>query len=121
MMRVCLSTPLTHYPTGSTKGCSMTSRTDDGWMMFIYRSDERERADTLGADDARHEADRLLERAGFNSRAGWHDTRESAEQAARDMLRRLAAVDAGVPWVACVANLYTYPPGSGSSACYRVE
>ena len=105
---------------GSTEGCSMTSRTDDRWMMFIYRSDEGERADTLGADDARHEADRLLERAGFNSRAEQHRTRESAEQAARDMLRRLAAIDAGVPWVACVANPYS-GPGSGSGACYRVE
>ena len=68
---------------------------------------------------AQHEEDRGLEAADFNSSLSTHATRESAEHAAREKLRRLAAVDAGVPWVACVAN--PHRDGEGSGACYRIE
>ncbi len=92
----------------------------DHWMAFIYRTDREERAQSIGIDEAQHEEDRLLEAADFNCASSTHATRESAEATARGMLRKLAAVDAGVPWAACVANPRT-GIGTGSGKCYRVE
>lgn len=93
---------------------------DNNWMAFVYRSDRQERAQSIGIDETQHEKDRLLEAADFNSSLSRHATRESAELAAREKLRRLREVDASVPWVACVA----YPDedlSRNQGTCYSVE
>ena len=92
---------------------------DNNRMAFGFRGDQLERAHSIGIDEARHEEERLVEAAGFNATASMHDTRESAEDAAREMLRRLREVDASIPWAACVA----YPLLDGSDEqgrCYPV-
>ena len=93
---------------------------DNNWMAFVYRGDQLERAQEIGIDEAQHEGDRLLEAADFNSSSSMHATRESAELAAREKLRRLREVDASIPWVACVAYpLQDQSPEAGS--CYSVD
>ena len=67
---------------------------ENNWMAFVYRGDRQERVQSIGADNAQHEKDRLLEAADFNSSSSMHATRESAEHAAREKLRRLREVDA---------------------------
>ena len=95
----------------------------NNWMAFVYRDDFHERAHTIGSVEAQHERERLLEAADFNSSSSSHATRESAELAAREKLRRLREVDASIPWVACVA----YPHEAledlsrNLGTCYSVE
>ena len=88
------------------------------WMAFVLRRDYSERVHAIGIDEAQHEEERLLSAADCHGRS-MHDTRGSAELAAREMLRRLREVDASIPWAACVA----YPLLDGSDEqgrCYPV-
>ena len=89
------------------------------WMAFAYRQDRSERAAEIGTEEALHEADRDLEAVGFNSSSSQHATKEEAEDAAREMLRKLRELDSGASWAACVAS--PGPDHQGTGACYSVD
>ena len=66
------------------------------WSMFLICKD----------DLTKHEADRLIERAGVMLRIRSHETEAEARSAAEGALRKLKAVT-DHEWIACYAEPFT--------------
>ena len=81
---------------GDVKGASGV-RNDKPWQVFVMVRGDMDRVD----------GDRLLSKAGYNSRVSSHPTEREAKEKAEEMLRRLKGVDEDTEWVACYVEPFT--------------
>lgn len=79
--------------------------TERPWQIWLFNPPNMTRDD----------GDRLLEKAGYNSRLSFHATEAEAKAAGEEVLRKLKEVD-DTQWTACYAE--PYDPGTPGKPNY---